>query len=74
MQASDKSAETLLQKARALAPVLRQRAVATNQARRIPHETIQDFWDAGLWYPLKPKKFGGPELRPDVALAVASEL
>ena len=74
MQASDKSAETLLQKARALAPVLRQRAVATNQARRIPHETIQDFWDAGLWYLLKPKKFGGPELRPDVALAVASEL
>jgi alkylation response protein AidB-like acyl-CoA dehydrogenase len=74
MQAGSDAAETLLQKARALAPVLRQRAAATNQARRIPNETIQDFWDAGLWYLLKPKKFGGPEIRPDVALAVASEL
>jgi len=66
--------DTLLQKARKLAPVLRQRAAETNKARRIPEETIQDFWDAGLWYLLKPKKFGGPELRPDVALSVASEL
>ena len=70
----DAAAETLLQKARTLAPVLRQRAAATGQARRIPNETIQDFWDAGLWYLLKPKKFGGPELRPDVALSVAYEL
>jgi 3-hydroxy-9,10-secoandrosta-1,3,5(10)-triene-9,17-dione monooxygenase len=55
--------EALLQKARALAPKLRARAEATGKARRIPEETIQDFWDAGLWYLLKPKKFGGPELR-----------
>lgn len=66
--------EALLQKARALAPKLRERAAATGQARRIPEETIQDFWDAGLWYLLKPKKFGGPEHRPDVALSVANEL
>jgi 3-hydroxy-9,10-secoandrosta-1,3,5(10)-triene-9,17-dione monooxygenase len=70
----DPAVEALLQKARALAPVLRQRAAATGQARRIPEETIRDFWDAGLWYLLKPKKFGGPELRPDVALSVAYEL
>jgi len=69
-----RTAETLLQKARALAPKLRERATATGKARRIPNETIQDFWDAGLWYLLKPKKFGGPELRPDVALSVAKEL
>ena len=65
------NADALLQKAQALAPVLRQRAVATSQARRILDETIQDFWDAGLWYLMKPKKFGGPELRPDVALSLA---
>jgi 3-hydroxy-9,10-secoandrosta-1,3,5(10)-triene-9,17-dione monooxygenase len=64
----------LLQKARTLTPILRERAAATNQARCIPEETIRDFWDAGLWYTMKPKKFGGPEIRPDVALAVASEL
>lgn len=67
------AANALLQKAQALAPVLRQRAAATNQARRIPNETIQDFWDAGLWYLMKPKKFGGPEIRPDVALSLAKE-
>jgi alkylation response protein AidB-like acyl-CoA dehydrogenase len=74
MQATSEAAETLLAKARKLAPKLRERAAATNEARRVPDETIQDFWDAGLWYLLKPKKFGGPEHRPDVALAVASEL
>jgi len=73
-EADARTAETLLQKARALAPVLRERSVATNQARCIPKETIQGFWDAGLWYTLKPKKFGGPEIRPDIALSVASEL
>ncbi len=72
--ADARTAEALLQKARALAPKLRERADATGKARRIPDETIQDFWNAGLWYLLKPKKFGGPELRPDVALSVANEL
>jgi alkylation response protein AidB-like acyl-CoA dehydrogenase len=67
-------AGTLLHKARTLAPVLRERAAATNQARRIPEEAIGDFWDAGLWYLLKPRKFGGPEIRPDVAFTVANEL
>jgi alkylation response protein AidB-like acyl-CoA dehydrogenase len=66
--------ETLLQRARTLAPVLRERAAATGLARCIPAETIQSYWDAGLWYTMKPKKFGGPEIRPDIALAVASEL
>ena len=55
--------EIFLQKARALAPVLRGRAAATGQARCIPQQTIQDFWDAGLWYLLKPKKFGAPARR-----------
>lgn len=74
MEATSELAENLLAKARKVAPKLRERAAATNAARRVPNETIHDFWDAGLWYLLKPKKFGGPEYRPDVALAVASEL
>jgi alkylation response protein AidB-like acyl-CoA dehydrogenase len=68
------TAEALQEKARRLAPVLRDRAAATGQARRVPDETIKDFWDAGLWYLMKPKKFGGPEVRPDIALSVAYEL
>jgi 3-hydroxy-9,10-secoandrosta-1,3,5(10)-triene-9,17-dione monooxygenase len=74
MPKSGDAGHTLLQKARTLAPTLQQRAAATNQARHIPNETIQEFWDAGLWYLLKPKRFGGPELRPDVAFEVAGEL
>lgn len=72
--ARDATADALLQKARELAPKLRERAGDTGKARRIPEQTIRDYWDAGLWYLLKPKKFGGPELRPDVALSVAYEL
>jgi 3-hydroxy-9,10-secoandrosta-1,3,5(10)-triene-9,17-dione monooxygenase len=74
MSATGDTREALLQRARDLAPKLRERADATGKARRIPDETIQDFWNAGLWYLLKPKKFGGPEHRPDVALSVAHEL
>jgi 3-hydroxy-9,10-secoandrosta-1,3,5(10)-triene-9,17-dione monooxygenase len=72
--ARDATADALLQKARELAPKLRERAAETGKARRMPEQTIRDYWDAGLWYLLKPKKFGGPELRPDVALSVAYEL
>jgi alkylation response protein AidB-like acyl-CoA dehydrogenase len=72
--ARDATADALLQKARELAPRLRERAAETGKARRMPEQTIRDYWDAGLWYLLKPKKFGGPELRPDTALSVAYEL
>ena len=70
----DAQAETLLGKARELAPVLRERAAETNRRAAFRNRPSSDFWDAGLWYLLKPKKFGGPELRPDVALALSSEL
>ena len=45
-----------------------------SKARRIPDETIRDLWDADLFYLLKPKKFGGPAVRPDIAFQVADEL
>ena len=60
--------------ARKLVPVLRERAAETNELRRIPEATIRDFWDADLFYFLRPKKFGGPEVRLDDAWAVAAEL
>ena len=66
--------EDLLARARKLAPVLRERAEATNENRRIPDETFQDFRDAELLYLFKPKKFGGPEVRPETIYEVASEL
>ena len=68
------SAASLLERARALAPKLRERSYATNKAGQIPAETIDDFWDFKLNYLLRPKKFGGPAMRPDEAFAAGFEL
>ncbi len=66
--------DALLTRARALAPKLRERSLATNKARQIPEETIRDFWDHDLNYLLRPNKFGGPAVRPDEAFQIAFEL
>jgi len=57
-----------LDKARSLAPVLRERAFATEQARRISDETIRELKEAGLFRILQPARFGGFELDPQVFL------
>jgi 3-hydroxy-9,10-secoandrosta-1,3,5(10)-triene-9,17-dione monooxygenase len=63
--------EDVLDKARALAPVLRERAFAAEQARRIPDETIQDMKDAGLFRILQPALYGGYEMDPQVFMDVS---
>jgi alkylation response protein AidB-like acyl-CoA dehydrogenase len=66
--------ERLTERAAKLIPRLRERALETTKQRRIPDETIRDLWDANLFYLLKPKKFGGPAVRPDIAFQVADQL
>jgi alkylation response protein AidB-like acyl-CoA dehydrogenase len=73
-EAESYSLDNLLARARALAPTLRERSLATNKAGRIPDETINDLWDSKLNYLLRPKKFGGPAVRPDEAFQVGFEL
>jgi alkylation response protein AidB-like acyl-CoA dehydrogenase len=68
------SATNLLGRARALQPKLLERSYATNKAGQIPAETIEEFWDFKLNYLLRPKKFGGPAMRPDEAFAAGFEL
>lgn len=63
-----------IDKARELVPVLRERAEATNKARTVPKETIDDFRSAGLWGLLKPKQYGGHEVPYDEFLEVGMEL
>jgi Acyl-CoA dehydrogenase, C-terminal domain len=41
--------EDVLKRAEALLPCLRDRAAQTEQLRRVPDETMQDFLDAGLF-------------------------
>jgi alkylation response protein AidB-like acyl-CoA dehydrogenase len=66
--------EALVERARGLAPALRERAAEGEKLRRLPDATLADFRAAGLMGLLKPEKFGGPEVRMDVAMEVTAEL
>ena len=66
--------ESLIERADKLVPTLRERARASSAARSLAPQTITDLWNADLFYLLKPKKYGGPEVRVDVAFEVASVL
>ncbi len=55
------TADEVLAIAAALTPVLRERSVATNQARRVPDETIRDLKESGLFKLLQPIRYGGVE-------------
>ncbi len=55
------TAAELLERARALAPSLRERAVRAEQLRRVPDETIEDYIRSGLIRSTQPARFGGCE-------------
>lgn len=56
--------EQYLERARALAPRLRERASACEALRRLPDESMKELQEAGLLRGLKPRRFGGFELDP----------
>jgi 3-hydroxy-9,10-secoandrosta-1,3,5(10)-triene-9,17-dione monooxygenase len=66
--------EEMVRRARALQPVLQQRARPTEEARRIPDETVKDFQEAGLTTMVQPARFGGPGLDLDTVWDCAVEL
>jgi 3-hydroxy-9,10-secoandrosta-1,3,5(10)-triene-9,17-dione monooxygenase len=53
--------EAMLDRARALVPVLRARANDTETLRRLPADTERDLHDAGLFRILQPRRVGGSE-------------
>jgi 3-hydroxy-9,10-secoandrosta-1,3,5(10)-triene-9,17-dione monooxygenase len=57
----------LIRRARALVPVLAERAAQTERDRRVPAESIADLQAAGLLQVMQPKRWGGHELGLDVA-------
>jgi 3-hydroxy-9,10-secoandrosta-1,3,5(10)-triene-9,17-dione monooxygenase len=61
----------LLDRAQALAPVLRERAFDAEQARRISKETIDDLKSAGLFRVLQPAAYGGYEMDPQVFMDIS---
>ncbi|PDT74338.1 acyl-CoA dehydrogenase [Bradyrhizobium sp. C9] len=52
----------MVARARALVPLLRERAQRTEDLRRLPPETERDLHDSGLFRILQPKRVGGSEL------------
>ncbi len=66
--------ERILEAARSLIPVLRERAPEAERIRRIPDETIEDLRGAGLWDILKPERYGGVETDYGVMIDVTIEL
>jgi 3-hydroxy-9,10-secoandrosta-1,3,5(10)-triene-9,17-dione monooxygenase len=59
---SGSDAATMLERARALLPRLRERAAATAASRRLPQATFADLYDAGILSILRPQRFGGLQL------------
>lgn len=60
------SADELIARARALIPVLADRAPRQSAHRRILDETIADLKSAGLFKILQPRRWGGYEMEPSV--------
>ncbi len=65
----------LVDRARSLAPKIRERTTQTESLRSVPRESMQEIIDAGLGARLlTPQRFGGDELFIDVMYEVSREL
>jgi len=64
----------LLDRARALVPLLAERAPAVAAARRLPDETIADYRATGILRILQPRRFGGMQGRFSLFSRIVEEL
>ncbi len=58
--------DVLIERARKMVPVLKERARRATAERRIPDETIAEMQEAGFFRVLQPKRWGGYEMHPNV--------
>ncbi|HLG10535.1 MAG TPA: acyl-CoA dehydrogenase family protein [Dehalococcoidia bacterium] len=66
--------EQLIERAKAMVPALRERAQRTEEACRLPPETVREFTDAGFFRIVQPRRYGGFELGIDVLEEVVVEV
>ena len=66
--------EELIQRARDLAPTLRERAGVAAKLRRMPQETMDDFHRLGFFKVVQPKRYGGYEMDPSIIFDLQLEL
>src|SRR5271155_4273078 len=64
----------MLERARALIPLLAERAPAATAARQLPAETIAEYRAAGILRILQPKRFGGMQGRFSLFSRIVEEL
>jgi 3-hydroxy-9,10-secoandrosta-1,3,5(10)-triene-9,17-dione monooxygenase len=62
VEPGDNAYMTMVARAKAMIPQLRDRAAKTEELRRLPPETERDLHDAGLFRIVQPKRVGGSEL------------
>lgn len=67
-------AETLLQRAADMVPVLRARADETERQRQVPAQSIAELTAAGLFRIVQPRRFGGDEYDFDLLIRVIAEV
>jgi 3-hydroxy-9,10-secoandrosta-1,3,5(10)-triene-9,17-dione monooxygenase len=58
--------DELVARARAMIPVLKERAKACTAARNVPADTVAEMQAAGFFKVLQPKRWGGYEMNPNV--------
>jgi len=73
-QPPEPSDTELLERARALLPCLRERALRCEEQRRLPAESLAEIGAAGLWRVLQPRRFGGLERDYALMAEIAYEL
>ena len=66
--------DTLLARARELAPRLRERAGRCARERKVPEETIADYHDAGFLRLAQPRRYGGLEISWEVLCEISQIL
>src|SRR6516225_6637100 len=69
-----KEERAMLERARALIPLLTQRAPAAAAARQLPEETIAEYRAAGILRILQPRRFGGLQGRFSLFSRIVEEL
>lgn len=74
MKRQDAAAQALVQRAAALVPMLRERAEATERARRVPDETFEALSAAGILRMMAPAKYGGEEADFETQCDVLAEI
>jgi 3-hydroxy-9,10-secoandrosta-1,3,5(10)-triene-9,17-dione monooxygenase len=68
------SPETLVERARAMIPTLRERARSCVKSHDVPTETIAEMKAAGFFRVLQPKRWGGYEMHPNVFFDIQKAL